>query len=135
MRTPALPPATLDTLRAEPPDPLLLAVYLDGRPLHGLTGRIDWRLGGMLSTMVATGALTRDGGPLLIPTHPLLPAGRLLLVRVGAATPADLARLARGLHGDRPALCPADFGFTPAEVAAAFGGEVRLYEPPAYELR
>jgi hypothetical protein len=52
---------------------------------------------------------------------------RLVLWRLGAATPTDLARLARALGAERPGLCPEDFRFMPDELRRAFGGAVVLY--------
>ena len=118
--------ADLDGLRRAPCDPLILAVRLDGRPLRGLTGRVDWRLGGRLSALVADERVPRDA-PLMLPAPVFFPLPRLVLWRVGAATPADLARLARDMGAERPGLCPADFGFTADEVKQAFGGGVVTY--------
>lgn len=126
MSTTATAPATLDGLRAAPCDPLLLAVRLDGRPLGGLTGRVDWRLAGRLSALVADGAVPPDA-PLLWPTPDFFPIRRLVLWRLGAATPAALARLTRALGAERPGLCPADFRFDTHELRRAFGGAVVLY--------
>ena len=125
---PALP-ATIAGLRSEPCDPLILAVKVDGTPMAGFTGRIDWRLGGLISEMVKAGNMKHDE-PLLRPAHPLLPCGRLLLWRLGAATPRDMAECIKNLDGKRPGICPADFEFSDAEVRAAFGGHVTLYQAP-----
>lgn len=122
------PTADLAGLRAAPCDPLMLALRLDDRPLRGLTGRVDWRLGGRLSALVAEGRAPKDA-PLLLPAPDFFPLPRLVLWRVGAATPSDMARLARELGARRPGLCPADFGFTVGEVEAAFGGSVVVYVP------
>ncbi len=127
-----LPPATIAGLRAEPCDPLILAVKVDGTPMTGLTGRIDWRLGGLISGMVKSGNMKHDE-PLLRPAHPLLPCGRLLLWRLGAATPRDMAECIRGLDGTNPGICAADFEFSADEVRAAFGGQITVYEEPERE--
>lgn len=126
---PPAPEASVEGLHQHPCDPLLLAVRLDGRPLSGLTGRVDWRLGGRLSALVAQGALDGDA-PLLVPAPRFFPIGRLVLWRLGAATPSDLARLARSMKSDTPGLCPDDFGFTEREIRAAFADRVVIYLSP-----
>ncbi len=120
------PSADLDGLRRAPCDPLILAVRFDERPLRGLTGRVDWRLGGRISGLMLDEKVPRDA-PLMLPAPGFFPLPRLVLWRVGAATPSDLARLARDMGAERAGLCPADFGFTAAEVERAFGGAVVTY--------
>ena len=120
------PPATIAGLRAQPCDPLILAVRLDGKPMSGLTGRIDWRLGGMISEMVRSGVMKHDE-PLLRPAHPLLPCGRLLLWRLGAATPRDIAQRIQGLDCEQPGICADDFEFSEDEIRTAFGGNILIY--------
>lgn len=122
------PPATLAGLRAHPCDPLLLAVRAGARPLVGLAAWVDWRLGGPIARLVRAGRVP-DEGPLLLPPWRLLPAGRVLIWRVGAATAADLARAVRDLGGGPPGLCPEDFGLTASEAARAFGGDAILFAP------
>lgn len=121
------PTADLSGLRAAPCDPLMLAVRLDGRPLRGLTGRVDWRIGGRISELLGAGEMPADD-PLMLPAPDFLPTPRLVLWRIGAATPGDLARLARELGAERPGLCAADFGFTSAEVQTAFAGRAVIYD-------
>jgi len=120
--------ATIDGLRGAPCDPLILAVRCDGRPLRGLTGRVDWRLAGRISRLLLEERVPRDA-PLMLPAPDFFPLPRLVLWRVGAATPADLARLARDMGAESPGLCPADFDFTVDEVKRAFGGAVIAYIP------
>lgn len=119
-------PADLSGLRRAPCDPLILAVRLDGRPPPGLTGRVDWRLGGRLSALLVEGRVPQDE-PLMLPAPDFFPLPRLVLWRVGAATPGDMARLAREMGAERPGLCPADFGFAADEIQRAFAGAVVLY--------
>lgn len=126
---PPAPEATIEGLHRHPCDPLLLAVRLDGRPLSGLTGRVDWRVGGRLSALVDSGALAGDA-PLLVPAPRFMPVSRLVLWRLGAATPTDLARLAASMKAKLPGLCPDDFGFTEREIRAAFADRVLIYLPP-----
>lgn len=128
------PPADVAGLRAAPCDPLMLAVRLDRRPLRGLTGRVDWRIGGRIAALLDADEVPPDD-PLLLPAPETLPVGRLVLWRIGAATPGDLARLAHDLHAERPGLCPADFGFTVDEVVTAFGGRVVIYGPDPHAPR
>ena len=123
-------PATLLGLRTHPCDPLILAVRADGRPLRGLTGQVDWRLGGTLSRMVQDGQMDQDA-PVLQPASPLIPCGRIVLWRVGTATPSEMAQLIAGLNGSNPGLCPGDFEFSEAEAEHAFGSAVIIYRNPA----
>ncbi len=121
------PPATVAGLYERPCDPLFLAVRDDGRPLPGLTGEVDWRLGGRISALVRARALP-DEAPLLLPATPLLPVGRLVLWRDGRASPERLAALTDDLAAAPAGLCPDDFALTADEVRAAFGGRaVVLY--------
>jgi hypothetical protein len=126
----ALPPlATVAGLYERPCDPLFLAVRDDDRPLHGLTGEVDWRLGGRLSALVRARALPEDA-PLLLPATPLLPAGRLVLWRAGHATPERLAAATDDLAAAPAGLCPDDFDLSADDVRAAFGARaVVLYRP------
>ncbi len=125
---PMNPPATIDGLRQAPCDPLILAVRAEHRPLRGLTGHVDWHLGGAISQLVAEKKLTHDE-PILQPPHPLLPVGRLVLWRQGAATPAELARMIHGLNAQKPGLCAADFQFTEDELREALGPDAVIYVP------
>ncbi len=107
-------------------DPLVLALRLDHRPLHGLTGRVDWRLGGRLSALCRQG-LVPMRGPLLLPPFEVLRCGRILCWRVGSVTPADMASAIAAMGFGTPGLCPADFGFHRHEVQLAFDGNVLIY--------
>jgi hypothetical protein len=127
---PSYPPATIDGLRLVPCDPLILAVRAEEKPLRGLTGHVDWHLGGEISRLVAEKRLAHDE-PILRPPHPLLPVGRLVLWRQGAATPAELARMVHGLKACRPGLCAVDFQFSESELRAALGSDSIIYAPPA----
>ena len=119
-------PANLRGLRQCPCDPLILAVNGDGRPLRGLTAEVDWRLAGQLSTFARNMDGSEDN-PILSPPHPLVPTGRLILLRVGAYTPRDMVRVIRGLNAQQPGICPADFDFSEREVHDAFRGDVVIF--------
>jgi hypothetical protein len=126
MTSPTLYSANLDGLRTRPCDPLILAINGDGRPLRGLTAEVDWRIAGQLSEFARQVHGSEDS-PILRPPHPLVPCGRLILLRVGAYTPRELVRVVRGLNASQPGLCPADFDFSDQEVHDAFRGDVILY--------
>ncbi len=128
------PPATIDGLRQYPCDPLILAIPARKEPLRGLTGRIDWHLGGLISDQIRNQAIVHDQ-PVLRPPHPLLPCGRLIFWRLGAATPDDMASRIKELGGSEPGLCPQDFDFSHDEVIAAFREQVRVYMPPREQTR
>jgi len=119
-------PPNLDGLRSRPCDPLILAMNGDGRPLRGLTAEIDWRLAGQLSEFARRMDVSEDS-PVLRPAHPLVPSGRMVLLRVGAYTPRDLVRVVRGLNGSQPGICPSDFDFSNQEIFDAFRGEIVLF--------
>lgn len=124
-------PATVVGLFSAPCDPLVLAVGPGGATpaLTGLTGLVDWRLAGRLAQHLRARP-AGDELPLLLPRTPLLPAGRLLLLRSGEAGPAVLAERVRALAVGPAGLCPEDFGWTPAQVLAAFVGlPLVLYRP------
>ena len=112
-------PATLAGLFQSACDVLVLRVEATA-PLPSLTAVVDWRLAGRVSRLVRDAEVPVDA-PLLVPGSPLLPPTRLLLVRPGVFTPSALARCLRGLGAAPVGLCPEDFGWKPAEVAAALG--------------
>jgi|GEM_PF-539719 len=138
-----------ERVRAE----LLVAPFFQGeRPLRGAAGRIDWRLGGLLSAMLARDAF--DGAPeeaVLVPTSPCLRAPRALLVGVGpradfvpktlrAAARRAIERAAALGAGHVALVLPAESeGGLPAERAAAAAvigaGEALEERPFALRLR
>ncbi len=67
---------------------LVVATFFENdRPLRGEAGRVDWRLCGMLSDLLARGALRGSGGEAaLIPTFGRLRAPRVLVLGLGSAT-------------------------------------------------
>ncbi|MEE2788785.1 MAG: hypothetical protein VX589_15725 [Myxococcota bacterium] len=122
-------PATLEGLRTRPADPLILAIRADGQPLTGLTALIDWRMGGQISQLVLAGTFNHDS-PVLRPSPSFIPCGRLLLWRLGAVTPRDLAHVVRDLNVDTPGICPEDFDFSDDEVERSLGHRVIVYRGP-----
>ena len=119
-------PATLEGLRQAPCDPLILAVRDDGRPLKGLTGLVDWRIGGLISDLVKEGAFSHDH-PVLRPSPTFLGCGRLLLWRLGAVTPTDMRRVVDALNVDRPGICAQDFDFSEQEIQGVLGPSAIVY--------
>ena len=117
--------ASLNGLRAQPADPLILCINVDGRPLRGLSAQVDWRLAGLLSKLARKGFA--GDAPILRPAHEFLTCGRIVIFRAGACTPREMAQQVAGLNGQRPGLCPHDFDFTVDEVNRAFGGNVIIY--------
>lgn len=116
-------PATVAGLFRVPCDPLVLAVgggVNASATVEGLTALVDWRMAGRLTQHLRARA-PGDEVPLLLPRTPLLPAGRLLLVRREPSGLAALAACVRALAVRPVGLCPEDFGWTPAQVVAAFG--------------
>jgi hypothetical protein len=70
---------------------LSCSVWSDARPVHGLAGLCDWRLGGQLSEMLRAGWITGAlGEVVMIPVKPLLTFDKLLVYGAGPrATFAD----------------------------------------------
>ena len=144
----------LDTDAAERmrADLLVAPFFLGERPLRGAAGRIDWRLGGHLSAMLARGAF--DGAAdqaVLVPTGARLRAPRALLIGLGARegfAPRTLRAVARQAVARAAALragtvalmLPAEAeGGLPAERAAAAAligaGEALAERPFPLRLR
>ncbi len=75
------------------------AIWSDQRPMRGLAGLLDWRLGGRLSSLLKSGFLTgAKGEALLVPGKPHVPFEKVLVVGLGARAAFDDAsfREARG---------------------------------------
>ncbi|HTF34119.1 MAG TPA: M17 family peptidase N-terminal domain-containing protein [Myxococcota bacterium] len=65
----------------------VVTFFENDRPLRGEAGRVDWRLCGMLSDLLARGALRGAAGEAaLIPTFGHLRAPRVLVLGLGSAT-------------------------------------------------
>lgn len=120
------PPASLYGLELAPCDPLVLAVPTTPQPLRGLTGHVDWRIGGRISDLLRAGMMPADG-PLLLPASPFLPTGRMLLWHPGSITLDALVARIKALRVDTPGLCPAELGLEAAAVRAALGPGAVLY--------
>lgn len=60
-------------------------IWSDERPLRGLAGLLDWRLGGRLSALVKSGFVTGEAGEaLLVPGKPHVPFEKVLVLGLGA---------------------------------------------------
>jgi hypothetical protein len=105
------------------PDPRLLdeanvelcacSIWCDERPMGGLAGLLDWRLGGRLSALLQSGFVTgKTGEALLVPGKPHVPFEKVLVVGLGAKSEFDetvfrdaMGRLAQRLEGLRVRRC------------------------------
>ena len=64
---------------------LSCTIWSDARPVHGLAGLCDWRLGGRLSELLRGGRITGELGEVaMIPVKPLLTFDKLLVYGAGA---------------------------------------------------
>ncbi len=118
-------------------DLLGVGYFADDRPLRGGPGRLDWRLGGLLSERLASGELTgKSGECVLMPSDGALRTPRVLLRGLGrrsryqvsgaAAAMRDIATrcLALGLHNllvAPPGIASDDF---PRHAEALLGGAI-----------
>lgn len=76
--------ADLRALDARGGDALVLGVLLDERPLQGLAGLVDWRLGGALSRWLVSGFATGAWGERVIyPSASRLNQGKTLVLGLG----------------------------------------------------
>jgi hypothetical protein len=84
-------------------------IWSDVRPVRGLAGLLDWRLGGRLSALLKSGFLRGElGEALLVPGRPHVSFEKVLLLGLGARTAFGddtfrevLMRIARALEGLR----------------------------------
>lgn len=71
---------------------LVAALASDERPPHGVSGLVDWRLAGKVSSLVASGFATGQVGEvILIPGRPKLPFDKVLLFGIGPKREFDEA--------------------------------------------
>jgi hypothetical protein len=83
--------------------------WSDERPMRGFAGLLDWRLGGRLSALLATGFVTGEAGEkLLVPGKPHVPFEKVLLLGLGrrsafgdGAFREAVMHIARALEGMR----------------------------------
>jgi hypothetical protein len=84
-------------------------VWSDERPMRGLAGLLDWRLGGRLSALLRSGFLRGElGESLIVPGKPHVPFEKVLVMGLGRragfddeAFKAAVLRLARTFEGLR----------------------------------
>mgnify|MGYP002636140646 CR=1 FL=1 len=92
-------PPTLQALDREHGGTLVVHAFTDERPLRGLAGRVDWRLCGRLSGLLAGGDVSADfGATLLCPTDDRLPFARLLFIGLGSVTDYNAELYAEANH-------------------------------------
>src|SRR5215472_14471613 len=66
------------------------SIWSDERPMRGLAGLLDWRLGGRLSALVKSGFLQGElGESLLMPGKPHVSFEKVLVVGLGSRTRFD----------------------------------------------
>jgi hypothetical protein len=84
-------------------------IWSDVRPVRGLAGLLDWRLGGRLSALLASGFATGEADEaLLVPGKPSAPFEKILVLGLGArssfgdgAFRKAVLRIASALEGMR----------------------------------
>ncbi len=97
-------------------DLAVLAYCTDERPLRGLAALIDWRLSGGLSKLLRSGYCTGAAGEaVLMPARCGLPAERMLLAGLGAASDLTPARARGAAH----ALVRVALRLSPRDVVVA----------------
>ena len=100
-------------------DLAVLPFFEDERPLQGLLGLVDWRIGGSLSALVRSGFCTGAAGEaVLLPGRRTLPMERLVLLGLGPSRAFD--RAAAEAAGER--LVTVIEGLSPRDVLVAMPG-------------
>jgi hypothetical protein len=100
-------------------DLAVLTIFEDERPLQGLAGLCDWRLGGSLSALLRAGFCTGAAGEtVLLPGRRTLPMERLVLLGLGPARAFD--RTVAEAAGER--LVSVVEGLRPHDVLVAMPG-------------
>lgn len=88
--------AELDSLESEV---CACAIWEDQRPVGGVAGLFDWRLGGTISRLLRRGDLRGSiGEVMMIPGRPKLTFDKLLLFGLGPREAFDDARFRHALH-------------------------------------
>jgi leucyl aminopeptidase len=106
-------------------------IWSDQRPVGGFAGLLDWRLGGRLSALMASGFVTgEEGETLLVPGKPHVPFEKVLLLGLGKRSAFDDAafrqavlRIARVLEGVRVRRAVVEL---PGRASGAIGPEQAL---------
>jgi hypothetical protein len=74
------------------------AVWSDERPIRGLAGLLDWRLGGRISALLKSSFFGGElGDALLVPGKPYVPFEKVLLVGLGERSAFDDDRFRQGV--------------------------------------
>jgi len=82
----------LRRLDEAPSEVVVCGIWRDARPLTGLAGLLDWRLGGRLSRLAKQGFLVGDVGEVLVvPARPRLGFDKLLAAGLGPRATFDAA--------------------------------------------
>ena len=80
----------LRALGAAPADAIACGLYEDERPMRGVAGVLDWRLGGRLSKLLEDRYLTgKSGEVMLVPGTSRLPFAKVLLFGLGVRSAFD----------------------------------------------
>lgn len=97
----------------------VLTIFEDERPLQGLAGLVDWRMGGSLSALLRAGFCTGAAGEaVLLPGRRTLPVERLVLLGLGPSRAFD--RAAAEAAGER--LVAVVEGLRPSDVLVSMPG-------------
>lgn len=97
----------------------VLPIFEDERPLQGLAGLVDWRMGGSLSALLRSGFCTGAASEaVLLPGCRTLPVERLVLLGLGPSRAFDRAAAERA--GER--LVALVEGLRPDDVLVAMPG-------------
>ncbi|MEE3327727.1 MAG: M17 family peptidase N-terminal domain-containing protein [Myxococcota bacterium] len=86
-------------------DVVVAGFFCDDRPLRGATGRLDWRLCGQISDLLASGCLDEEpGSAVLLPGSGPVKATRVLLLGLGKRREFSLDRAEEAMR-DAIARC------------------------------
>jgi hypothetical protein len=87
---------TLRALDERPAEVVACAIHADERPMRGLAGLLDWRLGGRVSRLAKQRFVSgADGEVLCTPGRPHVPFDKVLFVGAGPRESFDEAACAR----------------------------------------